>query len=243
MADSELLSPVRRSAAQSRALACGKAAGLTRQMRYLRPRRQARAQRRLPGGALACELSLASRLPRWHRRAYPTSRSGHCRSCLVPVLGHSWSGPPHAGTLARHPAGTIVQPDGGTVAFEIAPVLLPGFRPGRPRHGASHLAYRRAHAWAIGGRMGSAKARDQVGRSFRTAWACPRQQLARCAPWTRRGGGRHEPLLHRSPGPPACAGGFPARPHRELRTRTEEHTAEIQSTPYILFPLLPFTKK
>src|SRR5260370_597766 len=180
MADSELLSPVRRSAAQSRALACGKAAGLTRQIRYLRPRRQARAQRRLPGGALACELSLASRLPRWHRRACPTSRSGHCRSCLVPVLGHSWSGPPHAGTLARHPAGTIVQPDGGTVAFEIAPVLLPGFRPGRPRHGASHLAYRRAHAWAIGGRMGSAKARDQVGRSVRTARQSPRQHVAPC---------------------------------------------------------------
>src|SRR5258707_15105129 len=61
------------------------------------------------------------RRPREHRRACPTSRSGHCRSCLVPVLGHSWSGPPHAGTLARHPAGTIVQPDGGAVAFEIAP--------------------------------------------------------------------------------------------------------------------------
>ena len=89
---------------QSRALACARAASLTRQIRDLRPRRQARVQPRLPCDALAHGLSPASRRPRGHRPACPTSRSGR-RRCRLVSMRHSWSDPPQAGILAPHPAG------------------------------------------------------------------------------------------------------------------------------------------
>ncbi len=190
MADSELLSPVRRSAAQSRALACGKAAGLTRQIRYLRPRRQARAQRRLPGGALACSdfpLRSLPELPGAGARSLMVRSSSRRDSGTTPGRNHCPARWRHR-RLRDRPGAAARVPAGQTTTRGQPPGLPPG----------ACLGNRRQDGQRQGPGPGGKIIPDGVG--------VPAAE-------------QHEPLLHRSPGPPACAGGCRAVPHGELGTR------------------------